>query len=94
MNIVIVNGEIISEINFNFIYNYNKYKKENYTSIAMCKIKLENDSIIDIYGYDDIADYLYRENPQRIYLEGELDEHMMIKINNLYQAAVLICIWI
>ena len=84
MNIVIVNGEIISEINFNFIYNYNKYKKENYTSIAMCKIKLENDSIIDIYGYDDIADYLYRENPQRIYLEGELDEHMMIKINNLY----------
>ena len=82
MNIVIVNGEIISEINFNFIYN--KYKKENYTSIAMCKLKLENDSIIEIYGYDDIADYLYRENPQSIYLEGELDEHMLIKINNLY----------
>ena len=82
MNIVIISGEIISEIDFNFIYN--QKRKENYTSIAICKLKLENDSAIEIYGYDDIADYLYREENKKVYIEGELDNNMMVKINNIY----------
>lgn len=35
-------------------------EKYNHTSIAKCKIKLKNESILDIYGYDEVADYMYR----------------------------------
>ena len=81
MNIVIISGKIISNIDFNFIYN--KDKKEKYTSIAMCKIQLNNGSIVDIYGYDEIADFLYRNNVKKIWIEGCLDNNMMIEIKKL-----------
>lgn len=78
MNIVMISGKIVSEIDFNFIYN--KYKKEKYTSIAMCKLKLDNGSIVDAYGYDEIADYLYSHNLEYIWFEGKIDSNMMIEI--------------
>ena len=59
MNIVIISGEIASEIEFKFIYD--RYKtKCKHTSIASCNVKLDNNSIIQIYGYDDMADFMYR----------------------------------
>ena len=81
MNIVITSGKIISDIDFNFIYN--KDKKEKHISIAMCKIQLNNGSIVDIYGYDEIADFLYRNNVKKIWIEGCLDNNMMIEIIKL-----------
>ena len=78
MNIVMISGKIISEVDFNFIYNKNK--KEKHTSIAMCKLKLDNDSIIDVYGYDEVADYLYRNSSEYVYAEGRIDTNMMIQI--------------
>lgn len=81
MNIVIISGKIISEIEFNFIYNGNK--KEKHTSIAMCKLRLDNGSFVDIYGYDEIADYLYRNKVNCIWIEGKLDNHMMIEIKKI-----------
>ena len=59
MNIVIISGEIVSEIEFKFIYD--RYgTKSKHTSISSCYVKLDNDSIIPIYGYDDMADFMYR----------------------------------
>ena len=81
MDIVVISGKIISNINFNFIYN--KDKKEKYTSIAMCKIQLDNESIVDIYGYDEIADFLYRNNVKKIWIEGCLDNNMMVEIKKI-----------
>ena len=78
MNIVILSGNIISEIDFNFIYNKNK--KEKHTSIVMCKLKLDNDSIIDVYGYDEVADYLYRNSDKYVCIEGRIDTNMMVEI--------------
>ena len=78
MNIVIISGKIVSEVDFNFIYNKNK--KEKHTSIAMCKLKLDNDSIIDVYGYDEVADYLYRNADKYVLIEGILDTNMMVEI--------------
>ena len=50
MNIVIISGEIVSGIEFKFIYD--RYgEKSKYTSIASCHVKLNNESIIQIYGY-------------------------------------------
>ena len=78
MNIVIISGEIVSSIDFNFIYR--KDKKEKHTSIAMGKLKLDNGSIIDIYGYDDIADTLYSSESAYLLIEGKLDHHMMVEV--------------
>ncbi len=59
MNIVIISGEIVSGIEFKFIYD--RYgTKSKHTSISSCCIKLDNDSIIQIYGYDGMADFMYR----------------------------------
>lgn len=46
----------------------------------MCKIQLNNGSIVDIYGYDEIADYLYSRNLEYIWGEGKTDSHMMIEV--------------
>ena len=78
MNIVIINGKIVSEVDFNFIYNKNK--KEKHTSIAMCKLKLDDDSIIDVYGYDEVADCLYRKTDGYVWIEGILNSNMMVEI--------------
>ena len=59
-------------------------KKEKYkhTSIAKCKIRLENDSIIEVYGYDNIADYMYRylKENKSVLIEGKIDSNMKVKI--------------
>ena len=43
MNICIVSGEILEDIKFEFLYN------SKHISIAMCKLKLNNKSIAQIY---------------------------------------------
>lgn len=88
MNIVIICGKIVSKIDFKFIYN--RYKnselkhKEKYThtSIVKCKVKLLNNSIVEIYGYDEISDYLYRnfKENQIITIEGKIDSEMKIEV--------------
>ena len=78
MNIVIINGKIVSEVDFNFIYKKNK--KEKHTSIAMCKLKLDDDSIIDVYGYDEVADYLYQNSDGYVLIEARIDTNMMVEI--------------
>ena len=73
-----ISGKIVSEVDFNFIYNKNK--KEKHTSIAMCKLKLDDDSIIDVYGYDEVADFLYQNSTANVWAEGTIDINMMVEI--------------
>ena len=78
-----ISGKIVSDVNFQFIYN--KDKKEGHTSIAICKMQLDNDSIIDIYGYDEIADYLYQnDRAEYICFEGRLDNNMMVEVYSTF----------
>ena len=84
MNIVVICGKIISEVEFNIIYD--RYKsidseKEKaglemymHTSVAKCKIELSNNSVIEIQGYDDVADFMYRHLKEKdaVWLEGAL----------------------
>ena len=81
MNIVVISGKIISDVEFNFIYNKNI--KEKYTSIAMCKLKLDDENIIDVYGYDEVADYLYKNKVKYLCIEGRIDSNMMVNILNI-----------
>ena len=73
-----ISGKIVSEVDFNFIYNKNK--KEKHTSIAMCKLKLDDDSIIDVYGYDEVTDFLYQNSTANVWAEGTIDINMMVEI--------------
>ncbi len=84
MNIVIISGKIVSTIEFKFIYD--RYgKKSKYTSIASCHLKLDNESIIKIYGYDEMADFMYRKlNLEDITIcSGSIDKEGNVAINYL-----------
>ncbi len=78
MNIVIVSGKIISKVDFKFIYH--KDKQGKHTSIANCKLQVDNSTTVDVYGYDEIADVLYRGYLKTAWCEGTLEEGMKIKI--------------
>ena len=79
MNIVMISGEIVSDIDFRFIYN--REEKAKHISIAKCELQLDdNDSVIDIYGYDEMADYLYRNKGNHICLEGEMDSDLKVQM--------------
>lgn len=76
MNICIVYGKIVSEIEFKFIINVKKYY-----SIAIFQIELNNKSIVTVKGYNEIADYCYRNLKigDNIYIQGRLNNMMEIE---------------
>lgn len=80
MNIVILSGKILSDVKFDFIPNQ---KEEKHISIARGKILLDNNSIVNIYCYDEIADKLYQNTYEYVYLEGIIDQFMEIEIIKL-----------
>ena len=69
MNVVILCGKLQKDVRFDFIYN-NKH-----VSIAKGKIMMDNGNMVNIYGYDDIADFLYRNEKKFIWLEGCIREN-------------------
>lgn len=76
MNECFVVAEIVEGIHFEFLY------KQKQCTIAFTKVKLSNSSIIKVYGYDNIADFMYRnlKNEQKVFIYGNLTEKgIMIK---------------
>lgn len=73
MNLVFIKGKIIEKIEFKFIYSKNKTKNTP-ISIAQTKVELDNKSIIDVIGYNEKADWMYRNLTinEVIYIEGKL----------------------
>ncbi len=88
MNIVILYGKIIDNINFEFIYNkYSKNSKiKNKTSIVKFKMELENGSMVKVYGYDEIADFIYKklQKNNSVLIEGSLDSNGDIECKIIY----------
>ena len=88
MNLVIVFGKIVSSIEFKFIYDrymIDSSDKYNHTSIEKCEIMLLNKNIVKIYGYDKIADFMYKNLKENDYIliEGKLDSNMEIEVKIL-----------
>ena len=81
MNICFCIGKIISEIGFKFIVNSKKY-----FSMSTFKIKLENQSIITVKGYNKMADFCYKRllKNDNISLFGELNSKGEIEILEIY----------
>ena len=76
MNICFLYGKIISDIYFKFIMN-----NKNKISISVYKIQLNNKSIVTVKGYNEIADYCYRNLKigDNIYIQGRLNNMMEIE---------------
>lgn len=68
MNLCILLGKIVSEINFKFII------KSKNKSIAYFDMELLNKSIIRIKSYDEVADHVYRKfrTGQIVVIEGKI----------------------
>ena len=87
MNIVVISGEVITKVEFKFIYG--RYGKTNkHTSIARCMLKLDNESIVQICGYDNVADFMYRnlQIGDSIVCAGYLDSEGMICVEEIYNS--------
>ena len=79
MNICFIIGKIISEIKFDFVIDSKKI------SIVRFKIELLYGVIIDVIGYDNIADFCYRKLNigDNIFLEAILNTKGNIEINKI-----------
>ncbi len=74
MNLCMLIGKIISNIKFEFIINSKN------VSIVQFDIQLNNNSIVKIKAYNEIADLCYREliKGDIIYVLGEINSNMEI----------------
>ena len=87
MNLVIVYGIIVTNVDFRFIYDRfccdkDNIEKYNHVSVASCRLRLLNDSVIEIYGFDNVADFMIRNLNinDGIYIEGKLDNEGKVEI--------------
>ena len=51
---------------------------------SFIKTKLLNDSEIEVFIYDNIADYIYQKNLEIFFLRGKLRENMHVEIIEIY----------
>ena len=80
MNICILMGKIVSEIEFKFII------KSKHKSIAYFDMELSNKSIIKTTAYDAMADLVYRKYKinQTIIIEGKIRTDGVVEIRKNY----------
>ena len=52
---------------------------------SFIKTKLLNDSEIEVFIYDNIADYIYQKNLEIFFLRGKLRENMQVEIIEILQ---------
>ena len=98
MNLVIIAGKITQKIDFKFIYDKYKNKqneeekekldqeKYKHTSIASSMIELKNGSIVKIYGYDEVADLMYKNlyEADLVLIEGKINSNMSILVLEIF----------
>ena len=51
---------------------------------SFIKTKLLNDSEIEVFIYDNLADYIYQKNLEIFFLRGKLRENMQVEIIEIY----------
>ena len=74
MNIVFIQGKIITDIQFEFIINNKNI------SIAIFKIQLLNKSIVTVKAYNKLSDFCYNklQKNNNVFIEGEVNSKLEI----------------
>ncbi len=75
MNICFFMGKIINDIDFEFIID-----DEKYHAISIFRIELNNKSVVTVKGYNEIADFCYKNLTKNDYIAiyGNLNSKMEI----------------
>ena len=78
MNLCILIGKIVSDIEINFILNSKNI------SIAIFNLEVEQNNILTVKAYDEIANWCYQNliKNDMIEIEGSIDSKMNIIIND------------
>ena len=79
MNECFLEVKIVSQIEFKFII----FQKQK--SIVKFKGKLNNGSIIDIFAYDELADFIFSKQSKILWIRGEFGENMKVYIKEIYK---------
>lgn len=76
LNYCVLKGKVIEDIQLKFLYNSKRI------SIARTKLELVNGSIIAIKGYDEMADWMYRnlKNGVNIIISGKIRDLLEIEV--------------
>ena len=75
MNLCILSGEVINEIDFKFVYNpLKKSLSQKHISIVPILLQLENNQKIWLKAYNEMADFIYQKvnQGQYILVEGRV----------------------
>ena len=80
MNIGLIIGKIVRDIEFKFIINNKKYY-----SISILKVELDNKSIVTVKAYNDIADWCYKNllKNDNVAIYGNLNSKMEIVVEEI-----------
>ncbi len=76
MNECFVVGSVISDINFSF-----SLRKKPY-SVTTFNIRLSNNAILEVYAFDELADFCYRKlkHNDNIFVYGKLNSNIKLKL--------------
>ncbi len=81
MNKVFLIGKIVSKIQYDFIV-----RDKRFYSITRFKVNTMSESIVNICGYNLIADYCYinLDNGSKVYIQGNLNSKLECEIEKVY----------
>ena len=86
INLCFLNGKVINEIDLKFIYDRRKktLSKKN-TSIVKIKLELLDGQVIELYAYNEMADYMFRniQKGEHIRIQGEV-KNGYVEIRQIY----------
>ena len=85
MNICFLIGKIISKIEFDFVIGDNKSFKNRKISIVRFSLKLLDRNIVNIIGYNNVADFCYQKLKigENVFIQGFINNSGEIEIKNI-----------
>ncbi len=85
MNICFLIGKIISKIEFDFVIGDNKNFKNRKISIVRFGLKLLDKNIVNIIGYNNVADFCYQKLKigENVFIQGFINNSGEIEIKNI-----------
>ena len=85
MNICFIIGKIISKIEFDFVIGDNKSFKNDKISVVRFKLKLLDENVLNIIGYNNIADFCYQKLKigENVLIQGFINNSGKIEIKNI-----------
>ena len=85
MNICFLIGKIVSKIEFDFVIGDNKSFKNRKISVVRFKLKLLDENVLNIIGYNNVADFCCQKLKigETVLIQGFINNSGKIAIKNI-----------